>query len=91
MEWDQQYGNYSRLMKYMNGRKDWKINVKFGTLKDYFKLTRQEQLGKKFSAKDTDFPVLSGDFFPYSDRNLEYWTGYYSTRPFDKRFQREVS
>ncbi|KAK7104559.1 alpha-mannosidase 2x-like [Littorina saxatilis] len=90
VEWDQQHGNYSRLMKYMNGRKDWKINVKFGTLKDYFKLTRQEQLGKKYAGKDTDFPLLSGDFFPYSDRNMEYWTGYYTTRPFDKRFQREV-
>lgn len=90
LEWEQQYGNYSRLMKYMNGRKDWKVNIRFGTLKDYFKLTRQEQLEKKYSGKDTDFPVLSGDFFPYSDRNLEYWTGYYSTRPFDKRFQREV-
>ncbi|KAL8605774.1 hypothetical protein ACOMHN_059339 [Nucella lapillus] len=91
MEWDQQYGNYSRLMRYMNARKDWKVKVRFGTLKDYFRLTREEQLSKKFSGKpDTDFPTLSGDFFPYSDLNLDYWTGYYTTRAFDKRFQREV-
>ena len=37
LEWDQQYGNFTRLMKYMNARKDWNINVKFGTLNDYFK------------------------------------------------------
>ncbi|KAK7479475.1 hypothetical protein BaRGS_00029291 [Batillaria attramentaria] len=77
-------------MRYMNERKDWKIKVRFGTLKDYFKLTQQDELGKKYSGKDADFPVLSGDFFPYSDRNHEYWTGYFTTRPFDKRFQREV-
>ncbi|KAL8600465.1 hypothetical protein ACOMHN_044930 [Nucella lapillus] len=92
LEWDQQYGNYSRLMKYMNARSDWKIKVRFGTLQDYFQLTRRQQLTKKFVGRtpSADFPVLSGDFFPYSDRNLEYWTGYYTTRPFDKRFQREV-
>lgn len=90
LEWDQHYGNFSILMKYMNGRKDWNIKVKWGTLKDYFQLTKQEQLEKTYAGKDTDFPLLSGDFFPYSDRNNDYWTGYYSTRPFDKRFQREV-
>lgn len=90
IEWEQQYGNFSKLMAYMNERKDWKIKVRFGTLKDYFKLMRQNELGKKYSGKDGGFPVLSGDFFPYSDRNHEYWTGYFTTRPFDKRFQREV-
>jgi alpha-mannosidase II len=91
LEWDQQYGNFSRLMKYMNSRKDWNVKVSWGTLKDYFKLTRDEQLSKKYAGQDTDFPLLSGDFFPYSDRNNDYWTGYYTTRPFDKKFQREVS
>lgn len=90
LEWEQQYGNFTKLMRYMNERKDWKVKVRFGTLKDYFKLTQQEELERKYSGKDADFPVLSGDFFPYSDRNHEYWTGYYTTRPFDKRFQREV-
>ena len=84
-EWDQQYENYQKLMKYMNSQPEWKINVKFGTLNEYFQLIREEE--KKKSAK---FPVLSGDFYPYSDKNSAYWTGYFSTRPFDKRFAREV-
>ncbi|XP_052106571.1 alpha-mannosidase 2-like isoform X1 [Mytilus californianus] len=82
-EWDEQYNNYQRLMRYLNSRKDWNINVQFGTVADYFSLLKRE--GKKKS-----FPTLAGDFFPYSDQNYLYWTGYYSTRPFDKRFSREV-
>ena len=85
IEWDQQYENYHKLMKYMNAKTDWKIQVKFGTLNEYFQLIKLEQ--KKTGI---DFPVLSGDFFPYSDKNSAYWTGYFSTRPFDKRFSREV-
>ena len=84
-EWDNQYENYKKLMKFMNAKKEWKINVKFGTVNDYFQLIIKEQ--QKSSIK---FPTLSGDFFPYSDKNSVYWTGYYSTRPFDKRFSREV-
>lgn len=84
-EWDQQYENYQKLMKYMNSKREWKINVKFGTLNDYFQLIRQEEM-----QSSVNFPVLSGDFFPYSDKNSAYWTGYFSTRPFDKRFSREV-
>jgi len=36
------------------------------------------------------FPTLSGDFFPYSDHNEEYWTGYFTTRPFLKSLGRDV-
>ena len=84
-EWDQQYENYQKLMKYMNLKPDLNIKIKFGTLNDYFKLIRQEE-----EKSSVNFPVLSGDFFPYSDKNSAYWTGYFSTRPFDKRFSREV-
>ncbi len=34
--------------------------------------------------RDAFFPTLAGDFFPYTDERDEYWTGYFSTRPFDK-------
>jgi hypothetical protein len=58
------------------------FDVQFGTVADYFKLLNRKS--KKSSRPS--FPTLSGDFFPYSDKNMLYWTGYYSTRPFDKRF-----
>lgn len=84
-EWDQQYENYNKLMQYMNAKPEWKIKVKFGTLSDYFK-----ELEKNDRETSVDFRTLSGDFFPYSDHDKAYWTGYFSTRPFDKRFSREV-
>lgn len=90
LEWDQQYENYQKLMKYMNGRKDWKIHVKFGTLNDYFRAVKKEQ-NVKYPMPPHNVPILSGDFFPYSDENYDYWTGYFTTRPFDKQFSAEVA
>ena len=86
IEWDRQYSNYEKLMNYMNNRQEWNLDVRWGTLKDYFRLVRLEEK-KKNNVKQ---PVLSGDFFPYSDKDRKYWTGYFTTRPFDKFFCRDV-
>lgn len=88
-EWQQQHDNYMKLFEYMNSRKDWNIDVGFGTLKDYFDALRVAE-GRASKTKSGGFPVLSGDFFPYSDRDNTYWSGYYSSRPFGKRLSREV-
>lgn len=85
VEWDQQYANYHKLMQHMNSKPEWRINMKFGTINDYFKELEKTRVKNPLQIKS-----ITGDFFPYSDRDKAYWTGYFSTRSFDKRFSREV-
>ena len=87
--WDNTYKNYQLLINYINAKKDWNMNVKFGTLTEYFQRVKKME-AKYGNELDSTFPVLSGDFFPYSDWDDAYWTGYYTTRPAIKRFGREI-
>ncbi|CAK1552286.1 unnamed protein product [Leptosia nina] len=80
-EWDHQYQNYEMLIDYINNNDAWNTEVQIGTLNDYFKAVHEEM-------KLSDFPVLSGDFFTYADRNQHYWSGYFTSRPFYKNMDR---
>ncbi|XP_015782314.1 alpha-mannosidase 2 isoform X2 [Tetranychus urticae] len=77
VEWDNQVTNYQKLFDYINAKTDWNIEIKWGTLSDYFE-----------SFDDSDLPALSGDFFTYADRDDNYWSGFYTTRPYFKRLDR---
>ncbi|CAA3024604.1 alpha-mannosidase At3g26720-like isoform X1 [Olea europaea subsp. europaea] len=42
-------------------------------------------------AANEQWPLKTGDFFPYADHENAYWTGYFTSRPALKRHVREMS
>jgi alpha-mannosidase II len=90
-EIEDQFSNYQRLMDFMNSQPQMKINVQFATLSTYFTAVQSSSWVSAHTEEgDRAFPVLSGDFFTYSDRDDHYWSGYYTTRPFYKRMNRQL-
>ncbi|XP_023529523.1 alpha-mannosidase 2-like [Cucurbita pepo subsp. pepo] len=90
-----QFKNYQLLFDYINSNPSLNAEVKFGTLEDYFRTLRDESEkinyslpGEIGSSLVGGFPSLSGDFFTYADRQQDYWSGYYVSRPFFKAVDR---
>ncbi|XP_035708194.1 alpha-mannosidase 2x [Folsomia candida] len=85
-EWDQQYGNYTLLMNYINANPAiFNMEISFGTVSSYFNAIQD---------KNPKLPTFSGDFFPYSDvftsGEPAHWTGFYGTRPYWKKLYKEA-
>lgn len=86
-EWDAQFFNYQRLFDFLNSKPEFHVQAQFGTLSEYFDAL-YKRTGVEPGARPPGFPVLSGDFFSYADREDHYWTGYYTSRPFYKSLDR---
>jgi alpha-mannosidase II len=80
-----QFENLNRLAKYMNSNTSMNVEVKFGTLRSYFELLKQ-----KNKKNGKQFKTLTGDFFTHADKEDQYWSGFYSSKPFYKRLDRMV-
>jgi len=78
-EAENQYDNYQKIMDYLNDNVPG-VQIQFGTLSDYFHAVRG-----KFKP-----PVLKGSFFTYADRDEDYWSGYFTSRVFDKALDRKL-
>lgn len=94
-EAEAQFRNYQLLFDYINSNPSLNAEAKFGTLEDYFHTLREEadrinysRPGEIGSGQVGGFPSLSGDFFTYADRQHDYWSGYYVSRPFFKAVDR---
>uniref|UniRef100_UPI00358E0F9A alpha-mannosidase 2x n=2 Tax=Myxine glutinosa TaxID=7769 RepID=UPI00358E0F9A len=88
-EWDQQFGNYQRIFDYINTHPELHARVQFGTLSQYFAaMTKVAGWGDGPTPRSGHFPVVSGDFFTYADRDDHYWSGFYTSRPFFKYLDR---
>ena len=42
-------------------------------------------------ANQTSWPTKYDDMFPYADKNVSYWTGYFTSRPNAKGYIRKAS
>uniref|UniRef100_A0A915DAF6 mannosyl-oligosaccharide 1,3-1,6-alpha-mannosidase n=1 Tax=Ditylenchus dipsaci TaxID=166011 RepID=A0A915DAF6_9BILA len=85
-EWKNEHKNLAELIKYINeNEQEYHIHARFGTLKDYFAIVE-----KRIKDNHTALPTLSGDFLPYADKLDEYWSGYFTSRPFHKHLDRSV-
>ena len=78
-EAEAQYTNHKKIHDYINKNVPG-VTVKFGTLSEYF-----ETMIGQFEP-----PVLKGSFFTYSDVNEDYWSGYFTSRVFDKALDRQL-
>ncbi|EDV93140.1 alpha-mannosidase 2 [Drosophila grimshawi] len=80
VEWEVQRVNYEKLFEHINGNPHFNVEAQFGTLGEYFEAVHQ--------SGQAEFPSLSGDFFTYADRADNYWSGYFTSRPYHKRMDR---
>ncbi|XP_030561633.1 lysosomal alpha-mannosidase isoform X2 [Drosophila novamexicana] len=79
---DMWYKNLDKLIKYANERQanGSNINLLYSTPSCYLKSLHDAGIS---------WPTKSDDFFPYASDPHAYWTGYFTSRPTLKRYERD--
>ncbi|KAG5895850.1 hypothetical protein JTB14_038276 [Gonioctena quinquepunctata] len=79
------FKNLDKLIRYANQRQSngSKYNLLYSTPSCYVKAINDVSKGKE------SWLVKRDDFFPYASDPHAFWTGYFSSRPTIKRFERE--
>ncbi|GFN82787.1 hypothetical protein PoB_000929300, partial [Plakobranchus ocellatus] len=73
-----------KLIQYVNARQanGSKVNLLYSTPSCYLKSVHDD---------NRSYTTKSDDFFPYANRNHTYWTGFYTSRPAQKYYTRQLS
>ncbi|XP_029036014.2 lysosomal alpha-mannosidase isoform X2 [Osmia bicornis bicornis] len=71
--------NLDKLIRYVREQRGSDVNIFYSTPSCYLKALHDAQL---------QWPTKSDDFFPYASDPHSYWTGYFSSRPTLKFFER---
>ncbi|CAN1243890.1 Alpha-mannosidase At3g26720 [Linum perenne] len=74
------YRQMDKFIHYVN--QDGRVNVLYSTPSMYTDAKH---------AADEEWPLKTGDFFPYADHPNAYWTGYFTSRPAFKGYVRTMS
>uniref|UniRef100_A0A3Q1GUL4 Alpha-mannosidase n=1 Tax=Acanthochromis polyacanthus TaxID=80966 RepID=A0A3Q1GUL4_9TELE len=75
------YKNLDKLIRYVNGLQSngSKVNVLYSTPSCYLQELHRANL---------TWALKTDDFFPYADSAHDFWTGYFTSRPALKRYER---
>ncbi|KAL1517915.1 hypothetical protein ABEB36_001615 [Hypothenemus hampei] len=79
------FQNIDRLIQYVNQKETFnntKYHLLYSTPSCYAAAVQKESKGILFS------PLKTDDFFPYATDAYSFWTGFYTSRPTLKRFER---
>lgn len=76
------FKNIDKLLKFINERPEFGVNIFYSTPGDYIEAIRKE---------GAIYPTKYDDFFPYADNQHAYWTGYFVSRVALKGFVKDFS
>lgn len=85
------YSQMDMLIDTINAANGSRFHAFYSTPECYLRAVHEQWFRRKRDSRSEKALSFSGDFLPYSDRNFEWWTGFYSSRPQLKYYIRQAS